>query len=72
MKLEGMAEDTRTIECLFREDFMFRVGDEGITSIVVYQETGEISFINYAAIYKGEFLWRRTDLRSWTIQYKEE
>jgi len=72
MEIKRMAEDPRAIECLFREDFIFRVGDEGITSIIIYQEPGEMGLINYAAIYKGEFLWRRTDLRGWTIQYKEE
>lgn len=47
------------------------VGVKGVTSIELYRENGQIEYVPWAAIYKGDFLAERVDLAGLRIVYKE-
>jgi len=66
-----MIDDKRTITSIFRDEAVYAVRHNGVTSIVIYQENGQ-SPINYAAIYRGDILWTRIDLTGWGIRYESE
>ncbi len=71
-EIKPMILDKRPVEAIFNREATYRVGDLEITSIVVYQEYGHMAMINYAAIYKGDFLWMRIDLSGWGVSYEQE
>lgn len=67
-----IVQDTRPIECITQDILTIRVGDGGVTKIVAYPEPGQYNLIPWAAIYKGEFLWKRIDLAGMMVIYREE
>jgi len=46
-----------SIQCDLAQTQIAKVGDLGITKIVLYKESGQMSYVPWAAIYKGDFLW---------------
>ena len=67
----GVIDDPRPIECITQDILSIRVGEGGVTKIVVYKEAGQCATVPWAAIYKGEFLWKRVDLVGFMVIYKE-
>jgi len=69
-----MANDTRLVSHIWYSSNgrqFIEVGENGVTEIIIYQEGGDMGLINYAAIYKGDFLAARIDLRGWNVVYEE-
>ena len=66
-----MMEDKREIKTIFKEYTQFRVGLNDINRIIIYQEPGQMGYINYAAIYRKDILWARVDLAGWGVEYFE-
>jgi hypothetical protein len=67
--IQPMIEDDREIKIIFKEYGSYTVGVDGIEKIVIYQEPGSMSYINYAAIYKNGEIAVRVDLSGWGIGY---
>ena len=65
-------DDERPIECIAQDILSIRVGEGGVTRIVAYGEAGQYALVPWAAIYKGDFLWKRIDLTGMLVIYKEE
>ena len=70
--VQQTTQDNRPIECIVQDFLSIRVGEGGVTRIVAYGEAGQMALVPWAAIYKGEFLWKRIDLAGMLIIYKEE
>ena len=66
-----LLDDERPIDAIISDYVTFRVGEGGITRIEVYPEPGEMGCVNYAAVYKGDFLWQRVDLKGWRVIYQD-
>lgn len=64
-----MIEDKRPIKQIFREYASYTVGLNGITKIELYQEPGQMGYINYAALYMGDNIFARVDLSGWGVSY---
>ena len=39
-----------------------KIGQDGVTKISAYAESGEMSYVPWLAVYKGDFLWQRVDV----------
>jgi hypothetical protein len=65
-------EDDREIKTIFKDWFLIKVGENGVTKIVPYQESGQMSMVTWFAVYKGDFLQTRIDSTGLGIEYKEE
>ena len=72
MNIPTMIEDDRKIKVIFKEYGSYTVGINDITDIVVYQEPGQMGYINYAAIYKNGKIVTRVDLSGWGVGYYED
>lgn len=66
-----MQYDKREIDAIVKDYSSYLVGENGVTAIVHYMEPSDMGLINYAAIFNGDFLSARVDLRGWTVVYKE-
>ena len=67
----GVIDDPRPIECITQDILSIRVGEGGVTKIITYPEAGQGGYVPWAAIFKGEFLWKRVDLAGFMVIYKE-
>lgn len=65
----SMVGDTRPVAVIWSGSAYYAIGHDGITEIVIYYEGGEMGPINYAAIYKGNSIFARVDLKGWAVQY---
>jgi len=70
--IQTMIEDDRKIKLIFREYGSYTVGVDGIEEIIIYQEPGQMGYINYAAIYKKGKIIVRVDLSGWGVVYYED
>ena len=66
-----MIEDKREILSIWDQEGLFKVGLAGITRIEIYQEKCEFGFSNYAAVFEGDILTNRVDMRGWGITYMD-
>ncbi len=66
-----MIEDKRKIRAIYQEWSGISIGEKGVTEITVYQEPGQMGYVNWFAIYKGDFLWQRIDASDYTVEYFE-
>lgn len=64
-------EDDRPISAIYKESWYSRVGVDGVTKIIPYEEHGQMSWVTWFAIYKGDFLYQRIDGCGLLIVYKE-
>ncbi len=69
--IEQLIYDDRPIEAIVGNTLTIRVGEGGVTRIVAYGENGVMGLMPWAAVYKGEFLWKRVDLAGMMVIYKE-
>jgi hypothetical protein len=60
-----------SIQCDHAQCTVAKVGQDGVTKIVLYNENGQMCYVPWAAIYKGDFLWQRVDLAGMRIIYSE-
>lgn len=73
-----MNDDTRKVLSIQSEWKRFDVtrfgspGEEWITAIEIYQEPGQMSAVNYAAVYREGLLKYRVDLAGWLVEYDTE
>jgi hypothetical protein len=72
MSIPTIIEDTREIKTIFKDWFLIKVGENGVTKIVPYLEYGQMAMITWLAIYRGDFLWTRIDSTGLGIDYKED
>lgn len=57
-------DDRRISFCVLQNGNSYVVGDKtGVTDIIAYDENGEMSYIPWIAIYKGDFLFVRVSGR---------
>jgi hypothetical protein len=66
--------ETREIESVVNDNSKINyaiVGLNGVTKILAYKENGQMSWVPWAAIYKGDFLCQRVDLAGTRVIYKE-
>lgn len=74
--LESAYEDDREIENVWQanqsenESSSFKVGRSGVTKILIYRESGQMSAVPWAAIYVGDEIKWRFDMAGWGITYK--
>ena len=71
---KGEGESIPEIECVNCDTIamtMCRVGTNGVTRIELYNENGQMSYVPWIAVYKGDFLWQRFDAAGMRIYYKE-
>jgi hypothetical protein len=66
-----MKDDKREILSIWDQEGLFKVGLGGVTKIEIYQECGEMSMINYAAVFEGDVLTNRVDMKGWGITYMD-
>ncbi len=64
-----MNEDKRKIWSIFSGECIYRIGEQGITKIEVYQENGQLSPVNWLAVFREDFLWIRIDSCGWAVSY---
>lgn len=77
--MKRLADDTRSILMIVKGfaagsyDDMYMVGEDGVTKIEVYEDFmwGDSSSL-WFAIWKGDFLWRRTPAQGWDVEYSTE
>ena len=70
---DSIVNDTRIIKAIWKEEDGYQIGGtSGITKIEVYQETGQMAYVPWAKIWKGDFLLARVDLAGWIVIYKED
>ena len=55
----------------FRNGITFEVGLNGVTSIIPYNENGQMAAVPWIAVYKGEKIVARFDAVNIVIKYKE-
>ena len=68
--METILEDKRTIVGLAEGQWFARVGDDDITKIVAYAETGQRAYVPWFAIFKGDVLTHRIDAAGLLISYE--
>ncbi len=66
-----MIDDKRPIKQIFKEYGSYDVGTNGITKIEIYQEPGQMGYVNYAALFQGDSICMRIDLSGWGVVYEE-
>ena len=66
-----MIQDKREILSIWDAEGLFKVGLGGVTRIEIYQEKGEMAMVNYAAVFEGDILSNRVDMKGWGITYME-
>ena len=66
-----MVDDKRLIKQIFKEYASYNVGRNGITKIEIYQEPGQMGYVNYAALFRGDSIYARIDLSGWGVVYEE-
>jgi hypothetical protein len=69
-RIQLIEEDDREISKIFKDWFMITVGENGVTKIIPYHEYGQMAYVTWFAIYKGDFLWTRIDSAGLGIEYK--
>lgn len=69
MKVDSMLEDPRKIVAVSEGSWSARVGQDGITEIVCYPEFGEMAYVPWVALFRGEELWQRVKVTS--VQYED-
>lgn len=48
---------------------LVKCGVNGVTRIELYNENGQMSYVPWAAVYKGDFLFMRIDLAGKSVKY---
>lgn len=69
MNLSTMIDDSRTVVAVHWGEFFHRVGEEGVTKIVVYGEPGPHCFLPWIAVYRDGEVWKRLDAAGKEIVY---
>lgn len=63
-------DDVREISSIFDGPWSARVGEAGVTSIIPYEENGEMAAVTWFAVYRGNNIWLR--VRATGVQYKRD
>lgn len=74
MTILTIAEDKRPIAGLSNDNAgadVAWVGQNGVTEIVPYQESGEYAKVAFFAVKKGDFIFRRVPALQVTVTYQE-
>ena len=67
----GYAGKIESIQCDHAQCQVVGVGTDGVTEIRLYNENGQMGYVPWAEVYKGDFLWQRIDLAGMRIIYQE-
>jgi len=59
------------VSCDMIQQDIYIVGIDGVTKIDLYHENGQMGYVPWLAIYKGDFLYARMDASHMRIVYKE-
>lgn len=72
LKYTMLSKDTRPIHSLVLENVFHQVGQSGITRISAVDETGEMSYVPWFEVWKGEALYARVNASYVCEVYYEE
>jgi hypothetical protein len=66
-----LTEDKRPIKSISSDEgrYTLKIGQDGITKIEVYEEMGQMTYIPWIAIWKGDVLSIRMDVQGKSIEY---
>lgn len=68
----ALSRDERQITSAIGERGNFAVGDFGVTKITAYDENGEMAYVPWLAIWKGDAVVVRCPARDMTISYQSD
>ena len=64
-----LSKDDRPIRDIFNDYAARFVGQDGITKIVAYDEHGEMDWVPWFAIFKGDEIYERIPAKAWGVTY---
>jgi len=65
-----LLDDKREVESICKDEWIIKVGEDGVTKIVIYAEPGNGAYVPWAALYQGDSIRTRVDLNGCGVTYK--
>ena len=64
-----LLDDKREVESICKDEWIIKVGEDGVTKIVIYAEPGNGAYVPWAALYQGDSIRTRVDLNGCGVTY---